>query len=91
MPKDDDDCDEEEWADFNAARFHPAADEQLDLVLRLRERFSEGVAPPSSEAEEDIDSEAERQSYDAVYDYWVQGGGWRRWDGSSPPATNPNP
>ena len=122
--------DDDDWDDFNAARFFPIADEELDLVLRLRKRFSErvvanlvgnerayveSVGPPEidfgvtpkgvrvlrvrfggsestmewdgseSEAEQDIDSEAERKSYDAVYDYWVQAGGWKDWDGTTPP------
>src|SRR5438270_6442262 len=130
----DDEWGEEDWNDFNAARFLPVAEEELGLVLRLRERFSErvvaslvgeereyieslgapeidfGATPKGvrvlrlrfggsegmmewdgseAEAEQDIDSEAERLSYDAVYDYWVQGGGWEQWDSSGAPATDP--
>ena len=125
MPEDGDWA-EEEWEDFKSARFLRVADEDLELVLRLRERFSErivanlvgeekafveslgapeidfGVTPrgvrvlrirfggsegtmewdgSEAEAEQDIDSEAERMSHDAVYDYWVQGEGWKQSDG----------
>jgi hypothetical protein len=33
------------------------------------------------DAEDEIDSEAERQAYDATYDYWIQGEGWKQYDG----------
>jgi hypothetical protein len=121
----------EDWADFEAARFHPLADDDPDMTGRLSKRFSGrlavgmtaeertyaeelgpvaidvGISPKGlrllrlnfagsegsadwdgteSEAEELIDSEADRQCSDVGYDYWVHGGGWKQWN-ENPPST----